>query len=215
MEWLTVAIAKGRIEKDMNKIFYEIGMGDWIDPGSRKLVFEDHANLIKYIFVKPVDVVTYVEKGVADLGVVGKDVILEQEGDVYELLDLQFGKCTFAVASFPKNKQFRLKNNIRIATKYPNITKKYFQKEDIEIIPLNGSVELAPIMGLSDVIVDLVETGNTLKANGLVVLEEMMPISAKVICNKVSYRFQYEKIMSYKGKISEGREKYNENLSIK
>ncbi|MEH7454837.1 ATP phosphoribosyltransferase [Gottfriedia acidiceleris] len=215
MDWLTIAIAKGRIEKDMNKIFYEIGMGDWIDPDSRKLVFEDHTNHIKYIFVKPVDVVTYVENGVADLGVVGKDVILEQEGEVYELLDLQLGKCTFAVASFPQNRQFRLKNNIRIATKYPNITKKYFEDHEIEIIPLNGSVELAPLIGLSDVIVDLVETGNTLKANGLVVLEEMMLISAKIISNKVSYRFHYEKIMSYTKKISEGRKKLNENISNK
>lgn len=207
MSWLTIAISKGRLEKEMNKIFERIKMGDWIEKDSRKLVFEDPANQLKYIFVKPVDVVTYVEKGVADLGIVGKDVILEQEGEVYELLDLQLGKCSFAVASFPEKRQFRLQKNIRIATKYPNITKKYFEKEDIEIIPLNGSVELAPLIGLSDVIVDLVETGNTLKANGLVVLEEMMQISAKVICNKVSYRFHYEKIMDTIQKIKMGREK--------
>lgn len=213
MEWLTVAIAKGRIEKEMNKIFYEIGMDSWIDSNSRKLVFEDYENQIKYIFVKPVDVVTYVEKGVADLGIVGKDVIEEQEGDIYELLDLQFGKCAFAVAGFPKDKLFRLKGNIRIATKYPNITKKYFENHDIEIIPLNGSVELAPLIGLADVIVDLVETGNTLIANGLIILEEMMQISSKIICNKVSYRFQYEKIMEYTSKISDGRDRLNENFS--
>lgn len=202
MECVTIAIAKGRLEKEMLAILKEIGLGHWIEEDSRKLIFEDEENNMRYIFVKPVDVVTYVQKGVADIGVVGKDVILEQKGDVYEVLDLGFGKCSFAIAGFPNTTIYESQKVLRVATKYPNIAYSYFNdKQNIDVIYLNGSVELAPIMGLADVIVDLVETGNTLRANGLVVLEEMFEISAKVICNRVSYRFHYEQIEQLINKI--------------
>jgi ATP phosphoribosyltransferase len=148
------------------------------------------------MFVKPIDVITYVENGVADVGVIGKDSILEEEADVYELLDLGFGKCKFSIAGYPGNVLHQKDTVLRIATKYPKVTSSYFQKRNqpIEIIKLNGSVELAPLVGLSDVIVDIVETGSTLKANGLVILEDMIDISAKLIANRVSYRFKYDRI---------------------
>ncbi|MGM9987402.1 MAG: ATP phosphoribosyltransferase [Bacillaceae bacterium] len=206
MEGLTIAIAKGRLEGEMLTRLKEVGLGEWIEPKSRKLIFEDKENKLTYIFVKPVDVVTYVQKGVADIGIVGKDVILEQKGDVYELLDLGFGKCTFAIAGFPNTTIYESQKVLRVATKYPTIAYSYFgDRQNIEVIYLNGSVELAPLMGLADVIVDLVETGNTLKANGLVVLEEMFEISAKVICNRVSYRFHNEKINGFLQDIKGGR----------
>ena len=174
MDNLTIAIAKGRIEKDIYRRLKDLNMEKWIDRDTRKLIFTDEENHITYIHVKPSDVVTYVEKGVADLGIVGKDTILENENksEVYELYDLGFGKCKFSVAK--------------------NFFKRRGQK--IEIIKLNGSVELGPIVGLSDVIVDLVETGNTIKANGLEVYEDLFDISARIIANRVSYKFNYEKI---------------------
>lgn len=198
MEWLTIAIAKGRLEKEMVHRMHGANIATCIDTKSRKLIFKDKDNQIQYIFVKPVDVVTYVEKGVADIGIVGKDIILEQDLDVYEILDLQFGKCMFAIAGFPGMDLYDSQKVLRVATKYPHITARYFKnKQRIEVTYLNGSVELAPIMNLSDVIVDLVETGNTLKANGLVVLEKMYDIQAKVIANHVSYCFQLERIQQF------------------
>jgi len=209
MKWLIIAVAKGRLEDEVKKILDQAGLGNIIDSDSRKLIFEDEINRIRYLVVKPVDVATYVESGVADLGFVGKDVLLEQEKDVYELMDLEFGKCIFAAAGFPNTLIDKGEEPLRVATKYPNITTSYFQdRQKIELIYLNGSVELAPIVGLSDIIVDLVETGSTLKANGLVILEEMMTISARVISNRVSYRFQHDRIQQFLDEVKKGKMAY-------
>lgn len=198
MAYLTVALAKGRLAKDTLKRLHAVGMGGAVDMDSRKLVFRDEKDGIEYLLVKPVDVVTYVEKGIADIGIVGKDIILEQGIDVYELLDLQFGICAFAVAGFPETDLYGPEKVLKIATKFPNITKKYFAgKREIETTYLNGSVELAPLMNMSDAIVDLVETGNTLKENGLVVLEKMFDIQAKIIGNRTSYQFCYDQIQTF------------------
>ena len=198
MDNIVIAIAKGRIEKDVYRRLKILNMEDCIETDSRKLIFTDEENKITYIHVKPSDVVTYVEKGVADLGIVGKDTILENENDdeVYELLDLGFGKCKFSVAGIKGKNNYSKEEILKVATKYPHIAKKYFKSrgQNIEIIKLNGSVELAPIVGLSDVIVDLVETGNTLKVNGLEIVEDMCNISSRIIANRVSYKFNEEKI---------------------
>ncbi len=192
---LTIALPKGRLGEDALKLLKEIGYAKNVDMNSRQLIFEDIKNQMTYMIVKPVDVITYVSQGVADIGIIGKDNILEEEPDVYELLDLGFGRCKFCIAGFPNqilNKQDQI---LKVATKYPTVTKRYFKSKNqkIEIIKLNGSVELAPLVGLSDVILDIVETGNTLKANGLVVLEEIDDISAKLIVNRSSYRFKAQK----------------------
>ena len=198
MDNIVIAIAKGRIEKDVYRRLKILNMEDCIETDSRKLIFTDEENKITYIHVKPSDVVTYVEKGVADLGIVGKDTILENENDdeVYELLDLGFGKCKFSVAGIKGKNNYSKEEILKVATKYTHIAKKYFKSrgQNIEIIKLNGSVELAPIVGLSDVIVDLVETGNTLKVNGLEIVEDMCNISSRIIANRVSYKFNKEKI---------------------
>ena len=198
MDNIVIAIAKGRIEKDVYRRLKILNMEDCIETDSRKLIFTDEENKITYIHVKLSDVVTYVEKGVADLGIVGKDTILENENDdeVYELLDLGFGKCKFSVAGIKGKNNYSKEEILKVATKYPHIAKKYFKSrgQNIEIIKLNGSVELAPIVGLSDVIVDLVETGNTLKVNGLEIVEDMCNISSRIIANRVSYKFNKEKI---------------------
>ena len=192
---LTIALPKGRLGESAIKILNQIGLAKNISPKSRKLVFIDDEN-IRYLMVKSVDVITYVENGVADIGIIGSDIILEQQSDVYELMDLGFGKCKFSIAGLKDQDLYKQDEIIKIATKYPNITKKYFQKKQqkIEIIKINGSVELAPLVGLSNVIVDIVETGNTLKANGLMVIEDMFDVSAKFIVNRSSYRFKYTKI---------------------
>ncbi|MCL1948705.1 MAG: ATP phosphoribosyltransferase [Turicibacter sp.] len=198
MEWLTVAVAKGRLEKETMKRLKAAGMAQSVDAASRKLIFKDEQDGIAYLFVKPVDVVTYVEKGVADIGIVGSDIILEQGLPVYELMALSFGKCAFAVAGFPETQLYGSEKVLKIATKFPNIAKKYFAgKREVEVTYLNGSVELAPIVGMADCIVDLVETGNTLKANGLVALEKMFDIQAKIVANHTSYGFLYEKIQDF------------------
>lgn len=198
MDNIVIAIAKGRIEKDVYRRLKILNIEDCIETDSRKLIFTDEENNITYIHVKPSDVVTYVEKGVADIGIVGKDTILENENDneVYELLDLGFGKCKFSVAGVKGKNNYSKEEILKVATKYPTIAKNYFKSrgQKIEIIKLNGSVELAPIVGLSDVIVDLVETGNTLKANGLEIVEDMCNISSRIIVNRVSYKFKKSKI---------------------
>lgn len=196
MDYIKIALPTGRIKKNAYKILKKAGLGDSIELDSRKLVFKDEKNKIEYISVKPSDVVTYVQNGVADLGIVGKDIILENDNDVYEIFDFGFGKCTFSIAGKENQTIYSKDKSLRVATGFPNITKKYFdsKQQRIEIIKLNGSVELAPLVGLSDVIVDLVETGNTLKANGLQVIEEMFPISVRLICNRISYRFKYDRI---------------------
>ena len=164
------------------------------DPG-RKLIFENPEKRVRYFWVKPSDVAIYVERGAADLGIVGKDILLEYEPEVYELLDLKMGKCRMAVAG---KKDFRepVGRTLKVATKFPNITRNFYAGKcrDIDIIHLNGSIELAPILGLSHVIVDIVETGTTLRENDLMVYEEIVPISARLIANVSGFQFKYEAI---------------------
>ncbi len=196
MGFLNIALAKGRIGIEACKLFEEKGLSAWQDLNSRKLIFADQENEINYIHVKSIDVLTYVENGIADLGIVGKDVLLEMEADVYEIMDLGIGECRFAVAG-PEEKIFAGgERPLKVATKYPRVAKKYFAAlgQNIELVKLNGSVELAPLLGLADVIVDLVQTGRTLAANNLSVLADMFPISARLVCNKVSYGLKYDKI---------------------
>ncbi len=191
---IRIALSKGRLSKEAYKSFSEIGLAESLDLKSRKLLFKDIDNEIEYILLKPKDVVTYVENGIADMGVVGSDVIMESEKEIYELFDFEFGKCKFSVASSKNNQSILDKDFIKVATKYPKVSQKYFNSinKKIEIIPLGGSVELAPIVGLSDVIVDIVETGSTLKANDLEIVKDLYNVSARLICNKVSYRFNKE-----------------------
>ncbi len=189
MTHLTVAMAKGRTADQALTFLDKAGVrfSEFHD-GSRKLVIFDDADKVKLIFVKAVDVPIYVEKGAADIGIVGKDTIMEDPVDVYELLDLGIGKCQLAVAGFP-DKEFLRSATLTVASKYPAVAKNYFEGKGIrvETIKLNGSVELAPLIGMSDVIVDIVESGATLKENGLVVLEEIADVSARLIVNKASY----------------------------
>lgn len=196
MDKLTIAIAKGRLGKQGLKLFKDTEYEIIMEENSRKLVYNNANKKIDFIFVKPSDVVTYVEKGVADMGIVGKDTILEDNKDVYEILDLEFGKCRFVIAGFEDQNLVKKNEVLTVATNYPSYVESVFKekKQQIEIIKLGGSVELAPLMGLSEVIVDIVETGSTLKDNGLVVLEELDTISARLIVNKVSYRFKYDEI---------------------
>lgn len=213
MDYINIAIAKGRLGDEACKLLKAIGIGDSIVPESRKLIFKDDEKKMSFVYVKPWDVVTYVQNGVADLGIAGKDVILESDSDVYEILDLGFGKCKFAVAGIKGKEIYKKDEVLRVATKYPRIAKKYFEErgQKIKLIKLNGSVELAPLVGLSDVIVDLVETGNTLKANGLEILEDMFGITAKIICNRVSYRFKYDRINKLIESIKEWEERCSED----
>lgn len=189
MEYITLALAKGRTAADAITLLKraDIHFPDFYDK-SRKLVFYDTSKRIKLIFVKAVDVPTYVETGAADIGVAGKDNILESQADLYELLDLGFGKCKFAVAGF-SGQQMEAAAPLTVASKYPSVAEQFFKRKGVpvEIIKLNGSVELAPLIGMADVIVDIVETGNTLYENGLTVLEEMDPISTRLIVNKASF----------------------------
>lgn len=196
MDRITIAIAKGRLGEKGLEFFKGTELAIDRSPDSRKLVFHSQDGKITYILVKPADVVTYVEKGVADLGIVGKDVILEEARDVYEIMDLGYGRCRFAIAGFPGRYEASRDSVLRIASKYPHYVQSVFENrgQPIEIIKLNGSVELAPLIGLADVIVDIVETGSTLRDNGLEILEELDPISARLIANKVSYRFKLDAI---------------------
>ncbi len=204
-EMINIALPKGRLGEKVYNLFESLGYGcPTIHENSRKLVFEDEANGVRYFWVKPSDVAIYVLTGVADVGVVGKDIILEQKPDVYELLDLGFGKCRMAVAG-KKGERMSTDKTIRVATKFPEIAKKYFasKNREIDIIKLNGSIELAPILGMSDVIVDIVETGTTLKENDLEVYETIVDISARFIANKTGFRFKTEKIELMKSKLQE------------
>ena len=189
---LNIALPKGRLGEKVYSIFENAGYGcPSIHENNRKLIFENSENGVRYFWVKPSDVAIYVERGAADIGVAGKDILLEYNPDVYELCDLNIGKCRMAVAGM---KDFRdnPEKTLRVATKFPNITRKYYStlSREIDIIKLNGSIELAPILGLSDVIVDIVETGTTLKENNLCPFETVVPISARLISNKVSYKFK-------------------------
>ncbi len=195
---ITIAIPKGRLGNEAVKLFKEIGIGDSINLESRKLLFYDNKNSIKFMLVKNADVISCVEEGIADLGVVGEDLIMENNPDLYELKNLGIGNCKLAVAGLKGNELWATGSSLRIATKFVNISRKYFNKKGqrIEIVKLNGSIELAPILGLSDFIVDIVETGNTLKENGLEVIENMYDISGKLVSNKVSYKYNKEQIDS-------------------
>ena len=193
---LNIALPKGRLGEKVYDLFERAGYEcPSIKEGGRKLVFENEEKGVRYFWVKPSDVSVYVERGAADLGVAGKDILLEYEPDIYELLDLNVGKCSMAVAA---KRDFTDDRNrtLTVATKFANIAKRYYaeQGREIDVVPLNGSIELAPILGLSDVIVDIVETGSTLKENDLVVLEKFVPISARLIANKASFRFNAERM---------------------
>ena len=196
MAYLNIALPKGRLGEKVYGMFKNAGFEcPSIEETNRKLIFENEKTQVRYFWVKPSDVAIYVERGAADIGVAGKDILLEYEPDVYELLDLNIGKCRMAVAA---KKDFRdnPKKTLKVATKFTNIAKNYYTKlgRDIDIIHLNGSIEIAPILGLSDVIVDIVETGTTLKENNLEVYETIVPISARLISNKSSFKFKNEQI---------------------
>ena len=193
---LNIALPKGRLGEKSYALFAEAGFPcPSILENNRKLIFENEAAGVRYFWVKPSDVAIYVERGAADLGVVGKDILLEYEPEVYELLDMNMGKCRMAVAA-KKDYRDDPGRTLRVATKFSNIAAGYYLSKgrDIDIIHLNGSIELAPILGLSDVIVDIVETGTTLKENDLVVYETIVPISARLIANKAGYKFKTEAI---------------------
>lgn len=193
---LNVALPKGRLGDKVYKLFASIGYDcSEIYADNRKLVFESEKNNVRYLLVKPSDVAIYVARGAADIGVVGKDILDEGNYDLYELLDLKLGKCNMCVAA--ENDYVEdPERPIRVATKFPNIAKRYYSSfnREIDIIKLNGSIEIAPLVGLSDVIVDIVETGTTLKENNLRVYEKILPISARLIANKSSYRFNSEEM---------------------
>ena len=200
MRYLTFALAKGRLAKKTLSLLEQIGItcDEMKDPDTRKLIFVNEELKLKFFLSKATDVPTYVEYGAADIGVVGKDTILEEGRNLYEVMDLGCGKCRMCVCG-PESARELLKKNeiIRVASKYPVIAKDYFnnrKKQTVEIIKLNGSVELAPIVGLSEVIVDIVETGSTLRENGLTVLEEICPLSARMVVNQVSLKLENQRI---------------------
>lgn len=189
---LSIALPKGRLGEKVYAIFAAAGYEcPELMEGSRKLIFENAVKQVRYFWVKPSDVSIYVERGAADIGVAGKDILLEYKPDVYELSDLKMGVCRMCVAA-PNGYNDNENRVLRVATKFPNIARTYYRSRgrDIDIIKLNGSIEIAPIIGLSDVIVDIVETGTTLKENNLSVIETVLPISARLICNKASYQFR-------------------------
>ena len=196
MEFLNVALPKGRLGEKVYSMFEAAGYEcPSIKEQNRKLTFENAEVGIRYFWVKPSDVAIYVERGAADIGVAGKDILLEYSPDIYELLDLNIGKCRMAVAA-PQGFKDNGARELKVATKFANIAKTFYASKgrEIDIIHLNGSIELAPILGLSDVIVDIVETGKTLVENGLAVYEEIVPISARLIANKSSSKFKSEMI---------------------
>ena len=200
MRYLTVALTKGRLANKTMEMFEKAGITceEMKDKDSRKLIFTNEELKMKFFLAKGPDVPTYVEYGAADIGIVGKDTILEEGRKLYEVMDFGFGKCKMCVCG-PESAREVLENNqlIRVATKYPNIAKDYFfnrKHQTVDLIKLNGSIELAPIVGLSEVIVDIVETGSTLKENGLKVLEEVCPLSARMVVNQVSMKMENERI---------------------
>lgn len=198
-DYLTIALSKGTLLKPTLELFQKSGMPvEGVEEDSRAMVFSFEEEKMRYIMCRPTDVPTYVEQGAADLGIVGKDVIVEQRKDVYELLDLGYGYCRFVVA-VPKEKgniKLRELNYKRAATKFPVVADNFFRSQglQVEIIKLHGNVELAPIMGIADMIVDIVSTGRTLKENNLVELVKIMDSTTRLICNRVSYRTKYDQI---------------------
>lgn len=200
MRYLTFALTKGRLARKSLQMLEALGItcDEMKEKGSRKLIFVNEELRLKFFLAKGPDVPTYVEYGAADIGVVGKDIIIEEGRKVHEVLDLGFGRCRMCVCGLKETEELlQHRELIRVATKYPNIAKDYFynkRHQTVEIIKMNGSIELAPIVGLSEVIVDIVETGSTLKENGLVVLEEVCPLSARMIVNPVSMRMENDRI---------------------
>ena len=200
---LNIALPKGRLGEKVYDIFAAAGYEcPSIREPNRKLIFENEAAGVRYFWSKPSDVAIYVERGAADIGVAGKDILLEYSPDVYELLDLDMGKCRMCVAG-PSDFRDDPARTLRVATKFPHIAKTYYaaQSRQIDIIKMNGSIELAPIVGLADVIVDIVETGKTLEENGLAPLQEIVPISARLIANKARFKFRSEEIRSLVARI--------------
>ncbi len=202
---INVALPKGRLGEKVYEMFEKSGFEcPSIKEKGRKLIFENEEKGVRYFWVKPSDVAIYVERGAADIGVAGKDILLEYEPDIYELLDLDIGKCNMAVAAM-KGFRDNTAETLRVATKFSNIAKKFYGENcrDIDIIHLNGSIEIAPILGLSDVIVDIVETGKTLYENNLEPIETIVPISARLISNKASYKFKQEQIDRVRSALAE------------
>ena len=200
MRYLTFALGKGRLANKTLETFEKIGITceEMKDKNTRKLIFVNEELKLRFFLAKGPDVPTYVEYGAADIGIVGKDTILEEARNIYEVLDLGFGKCRMCICG-PKESKELLQHHelIRVATKYPRIAKDYFynkKQQTVEIIKLNGSIELAPIVGLAEVICDIVETGSTLRENGLEVLEEVCPLSARMVVNQVSMKMEHERI---------------------
>lgn len=214
MEKITIALAKGRLAKQTIALLETLGITcQQMKKESRKLIFKSDEGTIQFFLSKATDVPTYVEYGCADIGIVGKDTILEENRSVYEVLDLGFGQCEMIVAGEPEKASIlQSGQTLKVATKYPNIAKAHFEKthRDVEIIKLNGSVELGPIVGLADVIVDIVESGATLKENGLVVLENIVPLSARCIVNTASFKLKNQSIKTLLKSIEEtlGEDKY-------
>ncbi len=200
MKYLTFALTKGRLASKTLEMLEKLGITceEMKDKSSRKLIFVNEERKLKFFLAKGPDVPTYVEYGAADIGVVGKDTIVEEGRKVHEVLDLGFGACRMCVCGYQETAELlKHRELIRVATKYPNIAKDYFynkKHQTVEIIKMNGSIELAPIVGLSEVIVDIVETGSTLKENGLVILEEVCPLSARMIVNPVSMRMENDRV---------------------
>lgn len=200
MRYLTIALTKGRLANKTLEMLEEVGITceEMKDKNTRKLIFVNEELKLKFFLAKGPDVPTYVEYGAADIGVVGRDTIMEEGRKLYEVMDLGFGKCKMCICG-PESAREYLENNqlIRVATKYPNIAKDYFynkKHQTVEIIKLNGSIELAPIVGLSEVICDIVETGSTLRENGLSILEEVCPLSARMVVNQVSMKMESQRI---------------------
>ena len=204
LQRLNIALPKGRLGEKVYALLENLGYGcPGMTDGTRKLIFEDEGGMVRYFWVKPSDVDIYVERGAADIGIVGRDILLEHNPDVYELVDLGFGKCRMCVAGVVN--EFPNPNRaLRVATKFPGIAKAHYaaKSREIDIIKLSGSIELAPILGMSDVIVDIVETGSTLKENNLEVKETICDISARLIANKAAYRFKNEEVAALAEKIS-------------
>lgn len=209
MRYLTIALGKGRLANQAMELFEKIGISceEMKDKNSRKLIFVNEEHKVRFFLAKGPDVPTYVEYGAADIGIVGSDTIVEEGRNLFEVLDLGFGKCRMCVCGPASARRFlEHSQQIRVATKYPNIAKDYFynrKHQTVEIIKLNGSIELAPIVGLSEVIVDIVETGSTLRENGLEILEEVCPLSARMVVNQVSMRMENERIGSMIEKLRE------------
>ncbi|MDR2090321.1 MAG: ATP phosphoribosyltransferase [Clostridiales bacterium] len=201
---ITAALAKGRLADQTIEILEACGVDCAVlTEKTRKLVLTEPSGALRFIFVKPADVPVYVENGIADVGVCGSDTILEEDRKIYELLDLGLGKCRLCIAGYPDSEKKRGGAALRVATKYENITREYYHNkgENVEIIKLNGSVELGPVMGLSDVILDIVESGGTLRENGLTVLHEICPVSARLVVNKVSLKTKSDEIKPLAEKI--------------